>query len=60
MKNTTKPPSKEQSVPPFDSRVAVIRPRPSTMAGSFVARKYRIDPTVADLVANPAGRGKGS
>ncbi len=31
--------------------------QPSTPAGQFVSRRYRVDPAVADLVANLAGLG---
>jgi hypothetical protein len=58
---TTKPTSKEQSasdLPLFNWRVVVVRPRPSTRAGNFVARRYRIDPAVADLYAGLAGLGE--
>jgi hypothetical protein len=49
---------KTQSVSLFDSRVVVVRPRPSTMAGSYVARRFRVDPAVADLYASLAGLGE--
>jgi hypothetical protein len=60
MKTSTKRPSKEQSVsdlPPFDWRVVVVRPRPNTRAGSFVARRFGVAPAMADLIANLAGLG---
>jgi len=31
--------------------------RPNTVAGQFVARRYRVDPALADLVADLAGLG---
>lgn len=31
--------------------------RPNTVAGQFVARRFRIDPALADLVADLAGLG---
>jgi hypothetical protein len=61
MNTTIKRAPQEQSVsdvPPFDRRVVVVRPRASTRAGSFVARRYRIDPAVADLYASLAGLGQ--
>lgn len=61
MKPTTKRPSKEQSVsdiPPFDWPVVVVDPSPSTRGGSFVARRYRVDPAVADTIAAMAGLGQ--
>jgi hypothetical protein len=44
-------------LPLFSWRVVVIRP--ATPAGQFVARRYRVHPTFADLVANLAGIGSG-
>lgn len=58
MRNNTKRPSQKQSVPdfpPFDWRTVVALP--STMAGSFVARRYRVHPAFADLIADLAGLG---
>ena len=60
MKSTIKRPAEKQSVsdlPPFDWRVVVVRTRPSTMAGSYVARRFCVDPAVADLYASLAGLG---
>ena len=60
MKCTTKRPFGEQSVsdlPLVDWRVVVVRPRPSTRAGQFVARRYGVDPAIADVIANLAGLG---
>ena len=34
-----------------------IRAKPCTRAGNFVARRYRVHPAFADLVANLAGLG---
>ena len=31
--------------------------RPNTVAGEFVARRFRVDPALADLVADLAGLG---
>jgi hypothetical protein len=31
--------------------------QPNTVAGQFVARRFRVDPALADLVANLAGLG---
>lgn len=31
--------------------------RPNTVAGQFVARRFRVDPALADLVADLAGLG---
>jgi hypothetical protein len=59
MKSTTKLPSREQSVsdlPLLDWRVVVVHP--TTMAGNFVLRRYRVAPAVADLIANLAGLGQ--
>jgi hypothetical protein len=61
MKSNIKPSSQEQSVsdlPPFDWRGAVVRARPSTMAGSYVARKFHIASAFADLIADLAGLGE--
>ena len=58
MKTRTKRPRKTQSVshlPLFSWRVAVVQP--GTRAGNFVARRYRVHPAFADLVANLAGLG---
>jgi hypothetical protein len=60
LKECTKRPHKKQSVsdlPLFSWRIDIVRP--STMAGSFVARRYRVHPAVADLVATLAGIGSG-
>jgi hypothetical protein len=56
MKTSTKHPQKTQlvsSLPLFSWRLVVVQP--STRAGQFVARRYRVDPAVADLIANLAG-----
>jgi hypothetical protein len=58
MKNNTKRPFQKQSVPDLsasDWQTVVVRP--STMAGSFVARRYRVHPAFADLIADLAGLG---
>ena len=58
VKTSIKRPSKTQSVsglPLFSWRVTVIQP--STRAGLFVARRYRVQPAFADLIANLAGLG---
>jgi hypothetical protein len=60
MKSNTKRPSQKQSVPDlplFDRRIVVVRPSPSTIGGRFIARRYRVDPAVADLIAALAGLG---
>ncbi|WP_338305188.1 hypothetical protein, partial [Bradyrhizobium ottawaense] len=60
MKTCIKRHPKAQSVshlPLFDWRIVVVRP--STRAGSYVARRYRVNPAVADLIANLAGIGSG-
>lgn len=44
-------------LPLFTWRVVVLRP--ATPAGQFVARRYRVHPAFADLVANLAGIGSG-
>jgi hypothetical protein len=58
MKTSIKRPRKTQSVsvlPLFSWRVTVIQP--STRAGLFVARRYRMQPAFADLIASLAGLG---
>ena len=60
MKTCSKRSLKVQSVsdlPLFNWRMVVVRP--NTRAGSFVARRYRVHPAVADLIANLAGIGSG-
>jgi hypothetical protein len=60
VKTFTKQSRKTQSVPDlplFTWRVVVIRP--ATPAGQFVARRYRVHPAFADLVATLAGIGSG-
>jgi hypothetical protein len=60
VKSTTKRPSKEQPVsdlPSLDWRVVVVR-RPTTRGGSFVARRYGVEPAIADLIADLAGLGQ--
>jgi hypothetical protein len=42
-------------LPPFDRRIVIVQP--NTQAGRFIARRYRLSPAVADLVANLAGIG---
>jgi hypothetical protein len=42
-------------LPLFSWRVAVLRPASS--AGQFVARRYRVHPALADLIADLAGIG---
>jgi len=37
-----------------------IRAKPCTRAGNFVARRYRVHPAFADLIAILAGLGEGS
>ncbi|MHC2277539.1 hypothetical protein ACVME8_004150 [Bradyrhizobium diazoefficiens] len=58
MKTSNKPRFKTQSaseLPLFEWRIAVVRP--TTRAGSFLARRYHVHPAVADLIANIAGIG---
>jgi hypothetical protein len=60
MKTYTKRSLKPQPVsdlPLFSWRVVVLRP--ATPAGQFVARRYRVHPAFADLVASLAGIGSG-
>lgn len=60
MKTCSKRLSKAQSVsdlPLFNWRIVVVHP--NTRAGSYVARRYRVHPAVADLIANLAGIGSG-
>lgn len=58
MKTHSKRPQQSQSVsdlPLFSWRVTILQP--SSRAGLFVARRYRVHPAFADLVANLAGLG---
>jgi hypothetical protein len=58
MKTYIKQPHETQSVsslPLFSWRVVVVQP--NTRAGRFVARRYRVHPEFADLIANLAGLG---
>ena len=58
MKTYTKRLLKPQPIsdlPLFSWRVTAIQPR--SRAGVFVARRYRVHPAVADLVASLAGIG---
>lgn len=58
MKTYTKRPPKPQPVsdlPLFSWRVVVLRP--ATQAGLHVARRYRVHPSIADVVAGLAGLG---
>jgi hypothetical protein len=60
MKSNTKSPSSRQpdsDLPLLNWRPVTVRPRPRTRAGSFVARRYCVDPALADLIANLAGIG---
>ncbi|QAU44186.1 hypothetical protein [Bradyrhizobium guangzhouense] len=60
MKTDTKRVSLAQSVrnpPSIDSNI-VVRSRPSSRAGSYVARRFCVDPALADLVADLAGLGE--
>lgn len=60
MKSSSKRRLKIQSVsdlPLFNWRMVVMHP--TTRAGSFVARRYRVHPAIADLIANLAGIGSG-
>lgn len=61
MKNSTRRHYKTQPVldlPLFNWRALAVRP--STVAGAFVARRYRVRPAFADLVAALAGIGPGA
>ena len=40
----------------FDWRAAIVH-KPATHAGNFVARRYRVHPAFADLIATLAGLG---
>jgi hypothetical protein len=42
--------------PLFDWKVEVV---PATRAGIHLPRRYRVDPSIADVVANLAGLGQG-
>jgi len=60
VKTYTKRPLKPQplsDLPLFSWRVVILRP--ATPAGQFVARRYRVHPAFADLVAGLAGIGSG-
>jgi hypothetical protein len=60
LKTCSKRRLKAQSVsdlPLFNWRIVLVHP--STRAGSYVARRYRVHPAVADLIANLAGIGSG-
>jgi hypothetical protein len=60
VKTYSKPLRKIQPVsdlPLFSWPVVVLRP--ATPAGQFVARRYRVHPAFADLVASLAGIGSG-
>jgi hypothetical protein len=59
VKTSTKHPQKTQSIsslPLFSWGPVVVQP--STRAGQFVARRYRIDPALADVIATLAGLGQ--
>jgi hypothetical protein len=58
MKRHSKHIRQSQSVsdlPLFSWRVTILRP--SSRAGMFVSRRYRVHPAFADLIANLAGLG---
>ena len=58
MTTTTNPLQKTQSIsslPLLLWRSVVVKP--STRAGEFVARRYRIDPAIADVITDLAGLG---
>lgn len=60
MKTYTKRTPKPQPVSDLlllSGRVVVFRP--ATLAGQFIARRYRVHPAFADLVATLAGIGSG-
>jgi len=56
MHTDTKSGSQIQGLPLFDWRAAIVH-KPATRAGNLVARRYRVHPAFADLVANLAGLG---
>jgi hypothetical protein len=59
MKTSTKQPQKTQlvsSLPLSPWRSVVVQP--STRAGQFAARRYRVDSALADLIADLAGFGQ--
>lgn len=61
MKTTTKRAPKEQAASNLllsDRQVVVVRP--STIGGSFLARRYRVAPGLADTIAALAGLGQGA
>lgn len=52
-------PRKRTALPPaVDWRVTVLQPQPLTRAGRFVSRRYRIEPHVAETIADLAGLGE--
>ena len=58
MKTCTKLPHQDQPIsdpPLFNWRI--VAARPNTMARCFLVRRYRVDPAVADVIANLAGIG---
>jgi hypothetical protein len=57
--NTKRSPQRQldSNFPLLNWRPAIVRPFPSTPAGQFVARRYRVTPALADLIANMAGLG---
>jgi hypothetical protein len=60
MKSSTEQLSAKQpafDLPLFDWQVAVVRPSAGTRGGLYVARKYGVNPALADLVAALAGIG---
>lgn len=60
MKKYTKAVLKSHTVsglPLFDWRQAVVIQPPCTRAGIHLARRYRVHPSIADVVADLAGLG---
>ncbi|UPJ78591.1 hypothetical protein IVB16_27470 [Bradyrhizobium sp. 183] len=51
------PRKKSALVPVADWRVTVFQPQVLTRAGRFVARRYRLEPHVAEIIADLAGLG---
>jgi hypothetical protein len=57
---TINPPKETQSIfsPPHLSLRSATVQRPTTTAGKFIARRFRVDPALADVVADLAGLGQ--
>ena len=54
MQTYTKTDGQFQGLPLFDWRAAVVH-APATRGGQHLTRRYRVDPAIADVMANLAG-----